>query len=112
MAITQTWGVHSLYTADTVTLSGAVVQVNWHVTCSDPIIGTGVIKGFSVFPLSAIDPSGFINYNDLTEETVLKWVNDELASSTDTTYHKLAVYAPGMSGINHVTDGNLPWNTL
>ena len=75
MAITYTWTIDKLMIKTEGTFTNSVVQTYWTCAGTDESGNTGTFKGAT--PFSAIEGTGtFVPYEQLTEETVLGWVQE------------------------------------
>jgi hypothetical protein len=109
MSVTYTWLITGLRTKTEGNNLDAVVQTHWKKIGTDEHGHTASFIGAT--PFTSVDvPSGeFVAFADLTEETVLGWI--QAAINSDPTYRahideriqkKLDYY--------HVTEPSLPWN--
>ena len=78
---TWVWEVTSLKRKDEVnsegaTLSGAVTQTFWKVTGTDANGNSGEFSGATPFTAANVPAGSFVAFDDLTEETVLGWIQD------------------------------------
>jgi len=78
---TWAWEVTSLKKKDQVnsegaTLSGAVVQTFWKVTGTDSNGEVGEFSGATPFTAVNVPAGSFAAFEDLTEATVLGWIQD------------------------------------
>ena len=78
---TWTWEVTSLKRKDQVnsegaTLTGAVTQTFWKVTGTDSEGNTGEFSGATPFTAESVPAGSFVAFEDLTEETVLGWIQN------------------------------------
>jgi hypothetical protein len=76
---TWAWEVTSLKRKDQVnsegvTLSGAVCQTFWKVTGTDSDGNTGEFSGATPFTAENTPAGSFVAFDDLTEATVLGWI--------------------------------------
>jgi hypothetical protein len=62
-------------------LSNVVVGVSWKLTGTDEDDNSGVFSGATPFKLSEVDGGNFTDYDDLTEEVVVGWVQDVVVGS-------------------------------
>ena len=81
MAFTYTWSVTSLkvkdeVNADEVTLPNAVVQTYWKVVGTDENGNTGEFSGATPFSAANVPAGSFVDFADLTEESVLGWIKN------------------------------------
>jgi len=78
---TWAWEVTSLKRKDQVnsegaTLTGAVTQTFWKVTGTDSDGNTGEFSGATPFTAENVPAGSFVAFDDLTEETVLGWIQN------------------------------------
>ena len=78
MAIVYTWKLISLKKTDSANISNIIVGTRWECTGTDEEGNTGVFNGATPFSLASVDPNNFIDWNNLTQETVLGWIQDIL----------------------------------
>ena len=79
MSMTYTWEITSLKTqnqtnADGDALASAVVQTYWKKTGTDADGNTGSFSGATPFTAENTPADSFVAFADLTESTVLGWV--------------------------------------
>jgi hypothetical protein len=75
MAITYTWTIDKLMIKTEGSFTNSVVQTYWTCAGTDESGNTGTFKGAT--PFSAIENTGtFVPYEQLTEETVLGWIQE------------------------------------
>lgn len=91
MSVTYTLSITKVATSQSDTLTDAVTRIEWkRVGVCSETGRTGQYAGMSVFEMADISPDGFVNYADLTEETVKGWVqssiddDDEFEASINT----------------------------
>ncbi len=78
MALTYSWKLTSLKKTSNLTLSNVIIQTYWQVTGTDEDGDDGTFSGATPFDISKVDPENFIAWNDLTEETVLGWIKEQV----------------------------------
>ena len=79
MALTLSWEVTGVKTnnqinSDGDTLTDAVVQTYWTVTGTDADGNEGSFAGATPFSAENVPASSFVGFADLTEATVLGWI--------------------------------------
>jgi len=74
MAITYTWKVVGLRKTNTENLNDVVIGTRWEKIGTDEDGNVGKFNGATPFKASDVDPNNFIDWNNLTEETVLTWI--------------------------------------
>lgn len=111
MAITYTWKVTSLKVKDEGDNTNAVVQTYWTKTGTDENGNTGVFSGATPFTSVKVPAGEFVPFNQLTEETVLGWIQDIVVGQYEE--HVNGVIAKQIDQkVNVVKDADLPWATL
>lgn len=76
-----TWKLKSLKRKDSEELTNIIVQTYWEKIGTDDEGNTGTFNGATPFDLSSVDPDNFVNYEDLTEEMVLGWIQSVVVGS-------------------------------
>lgn len=74
MAIKFHWNILSLRNVNTPDFNNAVVNVRWEKVGTDSEGNEGVFGGSTPFKLSNLDPDNFVPFEELTEETVISWL--------------------------------------
>ena len=74
MALTYTWKVTGITTKDEGANTQAVVQTYWTKTGTDEAGNTGTFSGATPFTSVEVPEGDFIPLEQLTEETVLGWI--------------------------------------
>jgi hypothetical protein len=74
MAINYTWKLTSLKKRNSGSLNGVVFQTYWQKTGTDENGNTGSFSGATPFDPAQVDPNNFTPFDQLTEETVLGWI--------------------------------------
>lgn len=74
MAITYTWTVKNIRTADEGDNINAIVNTYWELTGTDEDGNTGSFQGATPFTSVNVPEGEFIPFEQLTEETVLGWI--------------------------------------
>lgn len=81
MAINYTWKLTSLKKRNSGSLNGVVFQTYWQKTGTDENGNTGSFSGATPFDPAQIDPNNFTAFDQLTEETVLGWIQGVVTGS-------------------------------
>lgn len=76
-----TWKLKSLKRKDSQELTNIIVQTYWEKIGTDENGNIGIFNGATPFDLSSVDPDNFVNYEDLTEEMVLGWIQSCVVGS-------------------------------
>ena len=102
-----TWKIVEIKTADTDTVTDAVIQTYWEKTGTDENGNQGTFPGTTPFLKSSINLENFIPYGELTEEIVLGWIQDVVTG--DYEQHVNEEIQKQINAKNIKTPG-LPWN--
>ena len=110
---TYVWEVTSLRKRDAVnsegaTLSGAVVQTYWKVTGTDGSGNTGEFSGATPFDASNVPAGSFVAFEDLTENTVLGWIQAVVNADQGYADHISERIAHQIDE-EQVEDATMPW---
>jgi hypothetical protein len=113
MALTYTYKVTGLKTrdqvnSDGVTLTDAVVQTYWEMEGTDENGETAIHSGATPFTAENVVAGSFVSFSELTEETVIQWIKDYIAS--EPTYAK-HIEEQILKDIDRraIKDASLPW---
>ena len=74
MAITYTWAVKNIKTATEGSNADAIVNTYWELTGTDETGVSGTFQGATPFTSVNVPAGQFIKFEELTEETVLGWI--------------------------------------
>jgi len=74
MALTYTWKLNELKKTNTSDYNNVIIATRWECVGTDEEGNTGVFNGATPFNPATIDPNNFVDWNNLTEETVLSWI--------------------------------------
>lgn len=105
MAITYTWKVTGIKTADVDSLQNAVVQTYWQKIGTDENGNTGTFNGATPFTVSST-AENFIPFENLTEEIVLGWIKEKVVGGYEEHVNEQILK---MLTANAVKDATLPW---
>ena len=110
---TYVWEVTSLRKRDQqnsegATLSGAVVQTYWKVTGTDGSGNTGEFSGATPFDASNVPAGSFVAFEDLTENTVLGWIQAVVNADQGYADHISERIAHQIDE-EQVEDATMPW---
>lgn len=78
MSVTYTWKLLELRKTSAANLSNVVVGTRWLCTGTDEEGNEGTFNGATPFSVTSVDPNNFVDWNNLTEATVMGWVQDIL----------------------------------
>jgi hypothetical protein len=89
MSMIYTWEVTGLKTkdetnADGVTLPNAVVQTYWKKIGTDTDGNEGSFSGATPFTAQSVPEGSFVEFANLTEETVLGWIQNLVIGDYET----------------------------
>lgn len=78
MPMTYTWKVKNLKTTNVpgTNLNNVVVATRWTITGTDEDGNSATYEGATPFRFEEVDQNNFIDFNNLTEETVLSWIQE------------------------------------
>lgn len=109
-----TWEITGIKRKNTSDLSNVIVQTYWKKVGTDEDGNQGTFSGATPFDLSTVDPDNFVEYEDLTEEMVLSWIQSVVVDGYEE--HVNGVIAKQIEDqVNPVTEDNgnaLPWVTV
>ena len=110
---TYVWEVTSLRKRDQqnsegATLSGAVVQTYWKVTGTDGSGNSGEFSGATPFDASSVPAGSFVAFEDLTENTVLGWIQAVVNADQGYADHISERIAHQIDE-EQVEDATMPW---
>jgi hypothetical protein len=74
MAITYTWKVTGLKKTSAEGLTDVVIGTQWNCKGTDEDGNDGTFSGATPFKASDVNLGDFVDFADLTEETVLSWI--------------------------------------
>ena len=111
MAITYSWKVVSLNRGNYQNLQNVVTRVDWMCTGIDEDNIVGLFSGETDFDPVEIQSNNFVEYNQLTEQIVLGWIENKI--NADIPFKNYIEECITLS-INHsktmVPETNFPWN--
>jgi hypothetical protein len=79
--MTHTWKITKIKTVDTENVTDAVVQTYWQKIGTDENGNEGVFTGATPFLQSSINPENFVPYAQLTEQTIIGWIQNVVVGS-------------------------------
>ena len=111
MALTYNWKLNSLKKTSAANLSNVVIGTTWTLTGTDADNYSGTFSGATPFKVAELDPSSFIDYNSLTEDIVLGWVQAVVVGNykdhIDEQINKQI--RDKKNPVEEATGNNLPW---
>lgn len=110
MAITYTWKVTGLTKTSTEDLTDVVVGTRWTKTGVDEEGNEGVFSGATPFLASEVDPNNFVDWNNLTEEVVLSWIQPIVVDSYEQHVNDQIQKQINAKKNPVVETSDLPWN--
>jgi hypothetical protein len=109
--LTYNWKLNSLKKTSAANLSNVVIGTTWTLTGTDADNYSGTFSGATPFKVAELDPSSFIDYNSLTEDIVLGWVQAVVVGSykdhIDEQINKQI--RDKKNPVEEATGNNLPW---
>ena len=110
---TWAWEVTSLKRKDQVnaegaTLTGAVCQTYWKVTGTDGNGNTGEFSGATPFTAQNTPAGSFVAFDDLTEDTVLGWIQSVVNGDQGYANH-ISERVGSQIDEETVEDASMPW---
>ena len=110
MTITYTWKITSLKTKNEGINTNTVVQTYWQKIGTDGV-QEGKFSGATPFTSTTMpDGDVFIPFEQLTEETVIKWVQDTVAAMPSYEEHiNQKIQAEINSKYSPVAETPMPW---
>lgn len=79
--MTHTWKITKIKTVDTENVTDAVVQTYWQKIGTDENGNEGIFTGATPFLQSSINPETFVPYAQLTEQTIIGWIQNVVVGS-------------------------------
>lgn len=76
MALSYNWKIKSMKVVDSDDLANIVIGIQWDLTGTDASGVSGTFSGATPFTLPQVDPDEFIDFDELTEEVVVGWLED------------------------------------
>ena len=77
------WNIVNATIRDTESLNKVVVNCVWKKTGEDADGNIGIYYGNTQFSLDTLDPDTFIDFDSLTEETMLTWIQSRISEEVD-----------------------------
>jgi hypothetical protein len=109
MSFTYEWNVKSLKTKTEGANADSVIQVYWSVTGKDANNVTGTFDGAT--PFSSVGQENFVPYEDLTEEIVIGWIQEEVNARFGYMDHiDRTIQRKIDEKVNPQVEQDLPWN--
>jgi hypothetical protein len=86
MTLQYEWKLKSLVkqNSSNLMLNGIIVQTQWELTGTDEDGYSGTFSGATPFDPNQVDPTNFTEYENLTEQQVLGWIQNVV--NTNATY--------------------------
>jgi hypothetical protein len=108
MALTYTWKVTGIKTKDEGANTQAVVQTYWTKTGTDEAGNTGTFSGATPFTSVEVPEGDFIPLEQLTEETVLGWIQSVVVGGYEEHVNG-QIQKQIDEKITPITEPTLPW---
>ena len=108
MSLTLTWSITGLKTKTEQDFQDVVVQTYWKVTGVDENGVSGSFTGATPLSIPIITSEEFVEFDNLSEEKVLEWVQASVTPST-IDHITLQIQKQIDSTISPIVDKKLPW---
>jgi hypothetical protein len=108
--INYTWKITSLKVKDEGLHKNAVVQTYWQKTGIDEEGNEGTFSGATPFTSNEVPDGEFISFDELTEETVIGWIQSVVVDSYEEHVNS-KINEEIQAKANPVTEAKLPWVT-
>lgn len=112
MSLTYTWKIERIGKKTTSSIEDAIVQTHWILTGTNSDGVSGTFTGATPFKLSTVDPTNFVSYENLTEETILEWIKNIVNSDPSYKKHIDSKIIEEIEDIKEPTTlvtGGFPW---
>lgn len=77
---TYEWSVQQLKVSDSGSLQNVVIQTYWGLKATDENGNFGVFNGATPFNINQVNSGSFIPFEQLTEETIISWIKEQVYS--------------------------------
>jgi hypothetical protein len=112
MAITYTWKVTGLKTTNVGGTPDVIVQTYWKKIGTDENGNTGEFSGATPFSVGSMpDGQVFVPFSELTEETVLGWIQAVVVDSYEEHVNG-QIQKQIDAKVNPVVEVTLPWESV
>lgn len=111
MPLTYTWKINTLRKINVGEFSDYVCHIEWSKTGIDENGNTGTFSGSMQFNPSETGTSSLTPFNELTESTVIGWVQAACAGDYENEINFRIQKQIEEKSAQMVSDGNFPWNT-
>lgn len=108
MSLTYTWSLTRFKKKNTSQLNNVIVQTYWNKTGTDENGNSATFSGATPFDISSVDPDNFVSYEDLTEETVLSWIQSATAEYDHIDRHIQRMIDDQLNP--EIETSDFPWN--
>jgi hypothetical protein len=110
------WKLTGLRKVNTNGLEGVIIGTNWVLTGTDSDGYSGNFTGATPFKVEELNVENFTNFNDLTEEQVLDWIQGVVYSIPSYWEHIntqiLKSIRDNKSPVDVISENDLPWSPL
>jgi hypothetical protein len=111
MSLTYVWKLLSLKKTNVENFQDVIINAQWKVSGTDEENYSGTFYGASPLNVSQLDPNSFINFDNLTEEIVLGWIEPQVNGAywdhvVNTIQEQIKL---AKNPVVEVPDGNFPW---
>jgi hypothetical protein len=115
MAINYTWAIKALSKTSGNGLNDVIVGTRWECVGTDDDGITGTFTGATPFTINSVNPENFVEYSELTEETVLGWIKHSVSGSSSGYFEHISERIQKSINekkgvITNIDEFNLPWS--
>lgn len=109
--LTYTWKLTSLKKTSSANLTNVVIGTQWQLKGVDEDGNEGTFQGATPFDVAKVDSDNFVDYNNLTEETVLDWIKPVVTGAywDHVNEQILKQINSKKNPVEDVSSENLPW---
>lgn len=107
MAVTYTWTITGIKTKDEGANTNAIVQTYWKKIGTDENGNTAEFIGATPFTSVNVPEGEFVPLNELTEETVLGWIQSQVTGAYE--QHVNEQIAKKLNASSEPREVSMPW---
>jgi hypothetical protein len=108
MTIEYIWKIKGIKVKDVNELKNVVVQTYWEKIGTDENDNTGTFSGATPFTLDESNTENFVQYENLTEEIVLGWIQSVVVDSYEEHVNN-QIQKQINEKVNAVIEADMPW---
>ncbi len=115
MAINYTWAIKALSKTNGNGLNDVIIGTRWECIGTDDDGVSGTFTGATPFTVNSVNPQNFVEYSELTEETVLGWIKHAVSGSSGGYFEHISERIQKSINdkkgvITNIDEFNLPWS--